>query len=141
MRASSRAPAAPASVRASCPASRRDRSRAASRVLHLRQVLRAWPRAEVMKCVVTAWIATERRDRLVVEAAELDRRCGARVLAGGRDLARSDLAMLDARADLCASDPLHAVRALLHDATRAHRDLGVVLFGVGLVLEPVEPAH
>src|SRR5207248_5671945 len=50
----------------------------------------------------------------------------------------------DARGLFGATDPLHAVRALLHHAARADRDARVVLERaavVVLVAEPVEPPH
>src|SRR5256885_13720793 len=61
----------------------------------------------------------------VVEIAEDDRFGRARLLAGGHDVAIADVAILESRLILRATDALHAERALFHHALLAHRDIRV----------------
>src|SRR6185437_3621930 len=82
----------------------------------------------------------------VVQIAEDDRVRRAGLLAGGDDLAVLDRAVFLVRRDLGLLDALHAVRALLHDATRADRDIRVAheLEALGVevrVEQEVEPSH
>src|SRR6185312_1170001 len=61
----------------------------------------------------------------IVDVAEDDRVGRARLLARGLDLPVADSAIVLLRLDLRAVDPLHAVRALLHHAAAADRDVGI----------------
>src|SRR6266850_1952473 len=61
------------------------------------------------------------------EVAEHDRLGRAALRAGGLDLTVPERAVLVARVALALEDALDAEGALLHDALRAHRDVGVEL--------------
>src|SRR4029453_18335269 len=64
---------------------------------------------------------------LVGSVTERDGPRRTRLSASCRELVRSKLTALELRAVLRLTDPLHAERALLHDALPAHRDVGVQL--------------
>ena len=112
------------------------------RVAHLFQVRRPGPGVELVEERVVARIGFRLHDpaRRITKIAELDGRGGARLLAGGLDVAVTKRAPCQLRVDLPAVDPLRAVRALLHDAARANRDVRVhrELEDVGRVLGVVE---
>src|SRR5579863_991696 len=82
----------------------------------------------------------------IVERPEGDRLGRAPLLASGLQLAVGDGPPLDAGVDPLAFDPLHAVGALLHDAARADRHVGVHREAprraqVPRVVEEVEAPH
>ena len=61
----------------------------------------------------------------IVQVAEDDRLRRARRLAGGHDFAVADRPVLLLGLDARGVDALHAVRALLHHAAAADRDVGI----------------
>src|SRR5256886_17135778 len=77
--------------------------------------------------VIGARVARQLVDARVafVEIAEDDRFGRARLRAGGHDVAIADVAILESRLILRATDALHAERALFHHALLAHRDIRV----------------
>src|SRR6185295_15064557 len=86
------------------------------RVPDRRQIGGAGPRVELGQQAVVAGLGLQQADPapLVVDVAEDDGLGGARLLAGGADLAVRDGPVLVLRGDAGLVDPLHAVGALLH---------------------------
>src|SRR5690606_20309066 len=103
-------------------------------VADLAEVARTRVRPELREQAVRAVLRAPLRDlRLgVVEIAEDDRAGGAGVLAGGPDVAVLDRLAGALALDLPLLDPLHAVRALLHHAAHADRDVRVVTHALDL---------
>ena len=112
------------------------------RVAHLRQIGRPGLGVELFEQRVVARIGLRLHHaaRSVPKISELDRRGRAGLLAGRFDVAVTKLASGKPRVDLHPIDPLRTVGALLHDAPRADRDVGVhrELEDVGRVLGEVE---
>src|SRR5262245_16316847 len=97
------------------------------RVAQRRQVRRPRPRVEAFEQTVVALERLELRHARVrvVQVAEDDGVGRAGRGAGGYDLAVADLPILALGVDARVVDPLHAVRALLHDAAAPDGDVGV----------------
>src|SRR3989454_7589874 len=119
-----------------------------SRVLpdDLLQVGDGGPRPDLFQDVIGARRVGEPHDGAlrILEIAEGDRSRGARLLAGGQDVAVPHGALRVTRVVLARDDALNAHRALLHDPELANRHVGVQLHVERrgeLVLEPVEAAH
>ena len=118
------------------------------RVAHGPEVARARLRLQLVEQAVVPVAGLQLRDAAlgVVDVAEHDRLRRAGRLAGGHHVAVLHLAALVLGVDAGAADALHAVGALLHDAARAHRDLGVAQHLEGrrlpvLVQQEVEAPH
>src|SRR5262245_36386786 len=93
-----------------------------------RQVRRSWPRIQLREQGVIKRLGFPLRDlaRGVVEVAENDRLSGTGRLASGEDVAVADSPVLVLCVDAGLVDPLHAIRAFLHDSTTADRHVRVV---------------
>src|SRR5689334_9054189 len=80
---------------------------------------------------------------LVIDIAEHDRLGRTGLLTGGHDLVALQIAAFLVGLDQRGLDPLGAIGALLHDAARADRDVGIFgsLLGIAelAVVVPVEP--
>src|SRR4029079_1943985 len=112
------------------------------RVAHLGQVRRPGLGVQLVEERVVAPVGLRTGDpaRAVAKIAELDGLGGAGMLAGRLDVAVTQLTARELRIDLSPGDALRAVRALLHHASRANRDVRVhrELDDLGRVLGEVE---
>src|SRR5690349_20599060 len=101
-----------------------------------RQVRGTRPHVQLLQQRVVARVALEPRYLAlgVVEVTKDDRLSGAAVLASSGHLTVAQRPVLATGTELTFLDALHAVRALLHDAAEADRDLGVVDHLLDLVL-------
>ncbi len=118
------------------------------RVAHRGEIRGPGSRVEILEqAVVARFLAQLRHPALgVVQVAERDRLRRAGALAGRADVAVPDATIFELGGDAGGRDALRAVRALLHHATAAHRDLGVARhlerLGVPVGVEQeVEPPH
>src|SRR5690348_2098789 len=106
-------------------------------IAYIRQIGGTRAGAEMAKQFVVTGTAFKPADRgiFLLKIAERDRIRGAGVLARRLDFIDPDGAVLALGEAASSADALDAIGALLHDAARAHRYLGVLLPAIGFKAE------